>query len=120
MWATQVFATGIALADTAAPWTSPPASVIGIGAALLSSVAAAVKVMYSAQAKTLEVERERVAELTESLRRRNETTDTRIVELTEALRRRNESMEERVIPALIASAEAMKAVLKATRRDPRD
>jgi hypothetical protein len=120
MWATQVFATGISLADTAAPWTGPPPSVLGIAATLLGGIGAAFKVLYSAQSKTLDVERARVAEKDELLRKYRETTDQRIVELTEALRRRNESMEERVIPALIASAEATRAVLKATRRDSRD
>lgn len=107
------------LADATPGWTGPPLSALGIAAALLSSAAAAIKVMYSAQAKTLDVERGRVAELTEALRRRNEQTDDRVAELTEALRKRNESIEERVLPALIASAEAMKTVLKTTRRDNR-
>lgn len=108
------------LADAAPVWTGPPPSVLAIAAALVSSAVAAVKVMYSAQAKTLDVERARVAELTEALRRRNEQVDDRIAELTEALRKRNESIEERVLPALLASAEAMKSVLRVTRRDRRD
>jgi hypothetical protein len=89
------------LADTVPEWTGPPPSVLAIAGTLLSACAAAVKVMYSAQAKTLEVERARVAELTEQLRRRNE------------------SVEERVLPALLQSADVMRVVLEQARREQR-
>lgn len=96
------------------------ASQLGLGGGLAGLCLIAVKVLFSAQAKTLELERERVAELTEALRRRNEQVDDRVADLTETLRKRNESIEERVLPALIASAEATKHALKAARREHRD
>lgn len=73
---------------------------LGLPGLGLLALAAVVQVLYKALSKTLEIERQRVTDL------------------TDALRRRNESTEERVIPALLASAEAAKVLLRI--RDSRD
>lgn len=114
MWTTLVATEASAVATDP---TTMLLSQLGLGTGLAGLCVLAVKVLFSAQSKTLDLERQLTKELREELRKLHESRDQRVEELTEALRKRNESIEERVIPALLQSADAVRDILRVTRRE---